>query len=138
LVTEGAHLVYEQGYSPSASIDIGPRTNLASYFNSVDFVWNTAGNRKAFLFSNASYEWFKSAACHSDSLITVPTPTSRREIVNSLHYIGIKVSKSSTYVISSLTNLIHVGPAVSFAVVDVLSLAGVNVGSFRDRVPDIF
>lgn len=89
-------------------------------------------------FINGFSESFKSTACNSESLINVPTPTSRLEIVNSLHYNGIIVTESSTYVISSLTNLIHVGPAVSFAVADARSLAGVNVGSFRDRVPDIF
>ena len=122
------------------SIDIGPRTPLVRYYNSVDFIWNTANNENK-LILNSSFEWFNTTACNPGSVVSVPITEDGLIEVQTFLKLGESIfSDDDRYQLSSETFLVDVAVHIYYKVAEALSMAGVSVRKDRYgfHVPDSF
>ena len=83
------------------AVFIGPRTGLVSYYDSVDFIWNTANNENK-LILNSSFEWFNTTACYPDSILSVPITGDEFTVGNHVTYMGRNITEIGTYTLCSV------------------------------------
>ncbi len=106
-------------------IHIGPRTPLVRYYNSVDFIWNTA-NYKNKLILNSSFEWFNTTACTPGSVVSVPITEDGLIEVQTFLKLGDSIfSDDDHYQLSSDTFLVDVALHIYLKVTEALAMAGV-------------
>ena len=120
------------------AVFIGPRTGLVSYYNSVDFIWNTANNENK-LILNSSLDWFNTTACYPDSTLSVPITGDELRIRNHVTYMGIDITEVGNF---ELDHIFPVMTDVSLAVFNQIAIglheAGVPFDLFREIVPRFF
>ena len=85
----------------SGSIVMGPGSEFVSYYNSVDFIWNTANNENK-LILNSSFEWFNTTACYPDSILSVPITGDEFTVGNHVTYMGRNITEIGTYTLCSV------------------------------------